>query len=136
MNKRVYFAAIYSHEDGGFIARFPDFPELVADFGSDFNDCVENCSSFLIDVVDYMVENNEELPAASSGDVAVNKLKREDGDFKCLVPVIVYPPAKTKRINITGKEDVFIRIDDYARIHHVTRSELMIKATLDYMRLN
>lgn len=136
MQKRVYYAAVYADEDGGFVARFPDFPEMVADFGGDFNDCVEKCSKFLVDVVDYMTENNEKLPVASSGDMAIAKLDPADGAHLCLVPVVVYPPAPTKRINITGKEDVFARIDDYAKTHHLTRSELMINATIEYMRLN
>lgn len=136
MSKRVYFAVVYAAEGGGFIARFPDFPEMVADFGRDFNACVEECSKFLVDVVAYMTENGEELPTASSGDMVIAKLDPADGEPICIVPVVVYPPAQTKRINITGKEDVFARIDDYARAHHITRSELMINATLEYMRLN
>lgn len=136
MNKRVYYAAVYADEDGGFIARFPDFPEMVADFGCDFNNCVEKCSQFLVDVIDYISESNQPLPDASLGDAAMGKLDPDDGTPICLVPVVVYPPAPTKRINITGKADVFARIDDYAKAHHVTRSELMINATLEYMRLN
>ena len=131
MNKRVYYAVVYAVAGGGFIARFPDFPEMVAEFGSDFNACVEECSKFLVDVVEYMTENKEELPVASSGDMAIAKLDPADGEPLCLVPVVVYPPAQTKRINITGKEDVFARIDDYAKAHHITRSELMINATLE-----
>ena len=136
MNKRVYYAAVYSDGDGGFLARFPDFPEMAADYGHNFNDCVEQCTNFLVDVVAYMIENNQELPKASSGDVAIAKLDPQDGEVMCLVPVVIYPPAPTKRINITGKEDVFARIDDYAKAHHITRSELMINATLEYMRVN
>ena len=53
----------------------------------------------------------------------------------CL-PVTVCPPAKTERINITGKGDVFARIDDYARRHHITQSDLMITSTLEFIRTN
>lgn len=54
----------------------------------------------------------------------------------CIVPVTVYPPAKTQRINITGKANLFAKIDDYAKRHHLTRSDLMISSTLEYIRAN
>ena len=60
----------------------------------------------------------------------------QNSELLCLVPVTVYPPAKTERINITGKGDVFARIDDFARRHHLTRSELMIRATLEHSGAN
>ena len=70
---------------------------------------------------------NEEIKA---------KLDPAAGDPLCIVPVTVYPPAQTQRINITGKGDVFARISDYARRHHLTRSELMINATLEHIKAN
>lgn len=132
--KRVYLIAIYPDPDGGFLARFPDFPELAADYGKDFEDCVLQSSRFLDDVIADKVERGKPLPEPSPVEKIRGLLDPENGEPLCVVPVTVYPPAKTQRINITGKGDIFARIDDYARRHHITRSDLMVSATLDYIR--
>jgi predicted RNase H-like HicB family nuclease len=130
--KRIYYVAIYPDENGSYMMTFPDFPDMAADFGKNFEDCIISGENFLNDVISVMVENGEMLPEPTPPEKLRNKLSSTD-DLLCIVPVTVYPPAKTERINITGKGDVFARIDDYAEKHHVTRSELMIKATLDYI---
>lgn len=54
----------------------------------------------------------------------------------CIVPVTVYPPAKTERINITAPGDQIAEITDYAKHNKLSRSELMVKAALNYIRSN
>lgn len=132
--KKVYLIAIYSDREGGFLARFPDFPELAADSGNDFEDCVMQSSRFLDDVIADKVERGKPLPEPSPVEKIRSMLDSKDGDPLCIVPITVYPPAKTQRINITGKGDAFAKIDDYAKRHHITRSDLMVNATLDYIR--
>ena len=134
--KKTYLIAIYSDTDGGFLARFPDFPELAADYGKDFDDCVMQSTRFLDDVIADKVERNKPLPEPSQVGKIRSLLNPEDGEPLCIVPVTVYPPSKTERINITGKGEVFARIDDYAKRHHLTRSELMVNATIEYIRAN
>ena len=134
--KKTYLIAIYSDADGGFLARFPDFPELAADYGKDFDDCVMQSTRFLDDVIADKVERNKPLPEPSQVGKIRSLLNPEDGEPLCIVPVTVYPPSKTERINITGKGEVFARIDDYAKRHHLTRSELMVNATIEYIRAN
>lgn len=134
--KKTYLIAVYPDADGGFLARFPDFPELVADYGRDFEECVAHSTRFLDDVIADKVERNKPLPEPSPVEKIRSLLDPEDGEPVCLVPVTVYPPAKTERINITGKGDVFARINDYAKRHHMTRSELMIHSTMEYIKAN
>lgn len=134
--KKTYLIAVYPDADGGFLARFPDFPELVADYGRDFDECVAHSTRFLDDVIADKVERNKPLPEPSPVEKIRSLLDPEDGEPVCLVPVTVYPPAKTERINITGKGDVFARINDYAKRHHMTRSELMIHSTMEYIKAN
>lgn len=133
--KRIYYVAIYPDEKGCYMMTFPDFPEMAADFGKNFEECIISGSNFLNDVISEMVENGETLPVPTAPENLRDKLASADG-LLCIVPVTVYPPAKTERINITGKGDVFARINDYAKLHHVTRSELMINATLKYIEVN
>jgi len=137
MNSKItYLIAVYPDEDGFFMARFPDFPNMAPDYGKGFEDCIEQSASFLDETVSLMVKHGQKLPVPSSILEIRAKLDPTDGNPVCLVPVTVYPPAKTMRINITGKSDVFARIDDYAKRHHLTRSELMIRSTLAKIREN
>ena len=134
--KKIYLIAVYPDENGCCMAKFPDFPELAADFGKNFDDCVMESSRFLDEVIADKVERSKAIPEPTPAADIRSKLDPADGEPLCIVPVTVYPPAKTERINITGKGDVFARIDDYARRHHITRSDLMITSTLEFIRAN
>ena len=133
--KLTYYLAIYPDATGLYWTKFADF-DCLADQGKTPEDAVEQSTAFLDAVVEDMINHNKPLPEASTITDFRKKLDPADGEPLCIVPVTVYPPAKTERINITGKGDVFARIDDYAKRHHLTRSELMIGATLDYIRAN
>lgn len=135
IKKLTYFMAVYADEDGGAWTSFADF-DCLCDQGDTIDEAILQSSKFLDFVVSDMVNRKKHPPKPSGIIDFISKLNPEDGNPICIIPVTVYPPAPTKRINITGKEDVFARIDDYARAHHITRSELMINATLEYMRLN
>lgn len=134
--KKTYLVAVYPDENGACMAKFPDFPELAPDFGKDFEDCVFESSRFLDAVIADKVERGKPVPEPTPATEFRDKLDPADGEPLCVVPVTVYFPAKTARINITGKSDVFARIDDYAKRHHLTRSDLMITSTLEYIRAN
>lgn len=134
--RKTYLIAVYPDENGSCMAKFPDFPELAPDFGKNFEDCVLHSSHFLDEVIAYKVEQNQPIPEPTAAQNFRAKLDPEDGDPLCIVPVTVYPPAKTQRINITGKANLFAKIDDYAKRHHLTRSDLMISSTLEYIQAN
>ena len=134
--KRIYYVAVYPDENGCYMMTFPDFPEMAADYGKSFEDCIFSGRDFLNDVISEMIENGETLPNATPPEHLRSKLDISRDDLFCILPLTVYLPSKTERINITGKADIFAKINDYAKIHHVTRSELMIKATMEYMQVN
>jgi hypothetical protein len=106
------------------------------DQGDTIEEAIANSASFLDEVAVHMVENNETFPEPSKISDFKKKLDSNDGEPVCLVPITVYPPAKTERIQITGKGNIFAEITDYAKKHHLTRSDLMIQATLDYIKKN
>jgi len=133
-SKLCYFAAIYPDKDGGYWSRFVDF--RGADQGESIEDAVHQLTFFLQGIVDEMSKLKEPLPKPSGIEEFKSKLDPEDGEPACIVPVFAYPPAPTVRINITGKSNVFARIDDYARKHHMTRSDLMVQSTLEYIAEN
>lgn len=134
--KLMYLIAVYEEEDGTYTVYFPDFPEMAADSGKSFEDAIDQSKKFLNEVIELKVERNQELPVPSRGQEFKAKLDPDNGEPFCVVPLTVYPPARTERINITTKGDLIARIDDYAKEHHITRSELMVKSTLDYIRTN
>ena len=136
VRRLVYYVAVYPDENGCYMVTFPDFPEMAPDFGKDFDDSLLSAAQFLDEMIADMVEHGRALPKPTPPEQVIRSLPPQNSELLCLVPVTVYPPAKTERINITGKGDVFARIDDFARRHHLTRSELMINATLEHIKVN
>jgi predicted RNase H-like HicB family nuclease len=134
-SKITYFLAVYEDENKKYWTTFADF-ECLVDQGDTIEEAIANSASFLDEVAVHMVENNETFPEPSKISDFKKKLDSNDGEPVCLVPITVYPPAKTERIQITGKGNIFAEITDYAKKHHLTRSDLMIQATLDYIKKN
>lgn len=132
MNKKTYFLAIYENELGTFSGSFADF-DCVCDDGDTMDELISNAKELLNFTIAYMVEHNQPLPAASEGRAYKAKLKEKP---LCIVPVTVYPPAKTERINITAPGDQIAEITDYTKHNKLSRSELMVKAALNYIRSN
>jgi len=131
MDKRTYFLAV-TIENGIYCGSFLDF-DCVVDQGDSLDELISNAKELLNFTVQDMVESGERLPDASDG---VRAKEKAGKDILCLVPVTVYPPAKTERINITAAGNLLNEITDYARKNHISRSELMVKSTIDYIRLN
>ena len=132
MDKKTYFLAVYENELGTFSGTFADF-ECVCDDGDTLEELISNAKELLNFTIADMVEHGMELPAPSNGRAFKAKLEREPF---CVVPVNVYPPAKTERINITAPGDKLAEITDYAKRNRLSRSELMVNAALDYIRAN
>ncbi len=131
-NKRIYFLTVFEDKDGGFWGSFPDF-ECCVDQGDTLEKMVNNATAVLETTVEYMVEKGEKLPEPSNAAGIKAKADPDDGDIAFVVPVSVYPPAKTERINITAPGDKIARINDYAKAHHLSRSQLMIDASINYI---
>lgn len=132
MEKKTYFLAVYENELGTFSGKFPDF-QCVCDDGDTLEELIYNAKELLNFTVAYMVDHKQPLPEPSEGRAVRDKLPEEPF---CLVPVSVYPPVKTERINIAAPGDKIAEITDYAKKSKLSRSELMVNATLEYIRSN
>lgn len=132
MDKKTYFLAVFQAPEGGYTCRFPDF-ECVVDQGDTLEEAISNARELLNFTIAYMVDHKLPLPEPSEGCEIKAKLEREPF---CIVPVSVYPPTKTERINIAAPGDKIAEITDYARKSKLSRSELMVNATLAYIRSN
>ena len=115
-SKRTYFLAIYKAKEGGYFCKFPDWN--IVDQGETLEETIDNASKLLHFSAECRIADNLALPEPSSGDDIRDKLAPEDGEVFCLVPVTVYPPAKTERINLTLRGDILARIDDFAKKKH------------------
>ena len=132
--KLMYFAAIYQAEEGGFWSHFVDFP--ATDQGDNLEDTILQSSIFLQFIVDEWAKMDKPLPSPSSLEEVKAKLDPDDGTPECIVPVFVYPPSPTVRVQLTAKSNQIAAIDGYARAHDLSRSELMVQASLQYIREN
>ena len=132
MNQRTYFLAVYEAPEGGYTCSFPDF-ECVVDQGETLAETVAHARELLAFQVNCMVEQGQALPVPSEGAALRAKLKQPP---YCLVPVDVYPPMPSGRINITAPDAELAEITDYARRNHISRSRLMVDSTLKFIRAN
>ena len=67
MNKLFYPAIFHKAEEGGFWVSFPDFPECLTD-GDDMAQAYEMAMDALGLALADMIDNNEQVPAASVPD--------------------------------------------------------------------
>ena len=67
MNKLFYPAIFHKAEEGGFWVSFPDFPECLTD-GDDMAQAYEMAVDALGLALADMIDNNEQVPAASVPD--------------------------------------------------------------------
>ena len=132
--KLMYFVAVYKDPSGGYWTRFVDFP--AADQGETLEDAIRQSTDFLEGIAEHYAVENKPLPTPSTLDEFKSKLDPSDGEPSCISPVFVYPPSPTVRIQLTSRANRIAKIDRYARRHHLTRSELMIRSTLAYIQEN
>ena len=88
--KLIYYAAVYPDKDEWYMITFPDFPDVAADFGKTFEDCVISGKDFLNDVISVMVENGETLPEPTPPEKLREKLDMSRDDLLDIVPITVY----------------------------------------------
>jgi len=134
VSKKVcYFLAIYEDRDsGGYWTRFAEFP--AADQGETIEDAVAAATVFLQDIVDEYGSMKKPLPKPLGIEAFRKKLDPEDGEPVCIAPVFVFPPAPAVRIQITAKANQIAAIDEYARAHSQTRSQVLINSALEAIR--
>lgn len=135
VKKLMYFIAIYKNGKDGYWSRFCDFP--AADQGETIEETILNSTIFLDSIIQNFQESKSlKLPKAMNIDEFKKNLDPKDGDPVCITPIFVYPPSPTVRIQLTGKANQIEVIDNYAKSNHLTRSDLMITATLNYIQEN
>ncbi len=137
MKKKTYFMFVRDGGDGkgGLWCEFPDLPGCMTD-GDDLEDLMKNAADALESWMEATVEHGEPLPEASNAETLKAKADASEEPVLFLVPVTGYLPDAPARINITSTESKIAEITAFAKRTHRSRSELMVTATLDYIREN
>jgi len=131
MLRRTYFALV--HDLDGLWCEFPDFAACYTQ-GETLEELVANAADVLDSCVSSMVEHGEVLPEPSNMGVIKAKAASCEDEVAFIVPVEVYPPAKTERFNVIASGDKLAKITSYAKRKRISRSELLVTATLEYIK--
>lgn len=131
MLKRTYFAVV--HDLDGLWCEFPDFAACYTQ-GETLEELVTNAAAVLDAYVTSMVEHGDVLPEPSNMEAIKAKAAACEDEVAFIVPLEVYPPAKTERFNVIASGDKLAKITNYAKRKRISRSELLVTATLEYIK--
>lgn len=125
---------MFVHEnDSGLWCEFPDLPGCMTD-GDNLEDLLKNAADALASWIESTIDNGDSLPEASTVSDLKNKMVECEEAVAFIVPVTGYLPSVPARINVTSTAAKINEITDFAKKIGQTRSELMVNATLDYIR--
>ena len=130
MNKLFYPAIFHKAEEGGFWVSFPDFPECLTD-GDDMTQAYEMAVDALGLVLADMIDNNEDLPAASEPD----KVTVEPNSFLVVVE-FDYIQYQKKHNSRAVKKTLTIPewLNEAAMRQNINFSQLLQEALLEKVK--
>lgn len=131
-SKRTYFMFVHKNK-AGLWCEFPDLKTCMTD-GDNLEELMKNASDCLASYVEGMKLQGNRLPVPSTVEALQKKSEACEDKVIFIAPVTVYLPSVPARINITSTESKIAEITAFARKVSKTRSELMVDATLDYIR--
>lgn len=132
MNKKTYFMFVYENAEGLWCS-FPDLPGCMTD-GGNLEELMKNAADALESWLESAIDHGDALPEASSASALKAKAAESEDEVAFIAPVTGYLPSVPARINVTSTADKIDEITDFARKVGRTRSDLMVSATLDYIR--
>jgi len=116
----TYIATINTTQEG-YIANFPDFPELEAQALS--LDAVRIEAQGILE--EHLATTFDDLPAQIS---TLEDVAAKHADKLLIALNVNQPKSRSVRINITIPEDILIAVDRSAKAHGMSRSRLLTKA--------
>ncbi len=137
MEKRTYcmFVRDGGSGNGDLWGEFPDLPGCMTD-GDNLEDLVKNAADAMEGWIGCAVDHGQTLPKPSDTETLKKKVDASEDPVLFVVPVTGYLPDEPARINITSTTSKIAEITAFAKRVKRTRSELMVNATLDYIRAN
>lgn len=135
MKSITYFMFVHSSEDGKLWCEFPDLDCCMTD-GDNLNDLMKNAADCLESYMIGVHEMGKNMPGPSDAEALQAKAATCETPVAFVVPVTGYLPAPPARINVTSTAAKIDEITTFAKKTGRTRSELMVNATLEYIRSN
>ncbi len=135
MEKKTYFMFVHDGDGKGLWCEFPDLPGCMTD-GENLDALMKNAADALESWLASARESGSALPEASGAEELKKKADDCAEPVLFLAPVTGYLPGAPARINITSTEAKIAEITAFAKRVKRTRSELMVDATLAYIRAN
>jgi len=135
MEKKTYCMLVHKGEKFGLWCEFPDLPGCFSD-GDNLEELMKNAADALESWMESSIDHNETLPEPSDAVAIKEKADACEVPVMFVVPVTGYLPDAPVRINITSTGAKIAEITAFAKRVKRTRSELMVDATLDYIRAN
>ncbi len=120
---------------GGLWCEFPDLPGCMTD-GDNLEDLMKNAADALESWLGATVERGLDMPESSDAETLKEKAAACKEPVLFVVPLTGYLPDLPARINITSTEAKIAEITAFAKRVKRTRSDLMVNATLAYIRAN
>ena len=130
--KKTYFMFVHENAEGLWCS-FPDLPGCMTD-GDNLEELMKNAADALESWLESTVAHGGVLPEASSASALKSKASESEEEVAFIAPVTGYLPSVPARINVTSTADKIDEITDFAKKIGRTRSDLMVSATLDYIR--
>ena len=135
MTKKMYYMFVHKGEKIGYWCEFPDLPGCFSD-GDTIDDLMKNAADAMESWLDATVDDGGSMPEASNAETLKKKMDECDDPVLFIAPVTGYLSDTPVRINITSTESKIAEITAFAKKVGRTRSELMVDATLEYVRAN
>jgi predicted RNase H-like HicB family nuclease len=126
---------VHKGEKFGYWCEFPDLPGCFSD-GDTIDDLMKNAADAMESWLDATVDDGGSMPEASNAETLKKKMDECDDPVLFIAPVTGYLSDTPVRINITSTESKIAEITAFAKKVGRTRSELMVDATLEYVRAN
>ena len=123
----TYIGILRKDPDTEYGVDFPDFPGCVTG-GETLEEARESAAEALELHIEGMLEDDHEIPAPSSLDQVMADPAHQDG--AAFLVDVEDPKPKYVRMNVTFKESVLSKIDDYAAERRMTRAGFLEEAAL------
>lgn len=133
--KRVYFAFVFTEDDGSYRCTFPDLPGVAAK-GETFA-ALETAARAAVEAhVQAQVDAGQAVAEPSDFPDVAKRTWKEEQQVATIIPIDTYLKDAPIRINLTSTTEKIEEITDFAKKIGKTRSEFMVFASLEYIRRN
>ena len=123
----TYIGLLRKDSESDFGVSFPDFPGCVT-AGATLEEARELSVEALAFHIEGMLEDGDKIPSPALLDDVMGD--EENHDAVAFLVDVADPQPKVVRINVTFKEGVLERIDEYTKVRRMTRAGFLEEAAL------